>query len=53
VFSAVAMAVAWGRERIDLTGITAIGVDEIHWSTKQGFMTLEHFPKRLNRDSQV
>ena len=28
VFSAVAMAVAWGRERMDLAGITAIGVDE-------------------------
>jgi transposase len=40
VFSAVAMAVAWGRERMDMTGITAIGIDEIHWSTKQGFMTL-------------
>ena len=40
VFSAVAMAVAWGRERMDLAGITAIGVDEIHWSKKQGFMTL-------------
>jgi len=40
VFSAVAMAVAWGRECMDLTGITAIGVDEIHWSKKQGFMTL-------------
>ena len=40
VFTAVAMAVAWGRERMDLSGITAIGVDEIHWSTKQGFMTL-------------
>jgi len=40
VFSAVAMAVAWGRERMDLSGITAIGVDEIHWSKKQGFMTL-------------
>jgi transposase len=40
VFSAMAMAVAWGRERMDLAGITAIGVDEIHWSTKQGFMTL-------------
>jgi transposase len=40
VFSAVAMAVAWGRERMDMTGITAIGVDEIHWSKKQGFMTL-------------
>ena len=40
VFTAVAMAVAWGRERMDLTNITAIGVDEIHWSKKQGFMTL-------------
>jgi transposase len=40
VFTAVAMTVAWGRERRDLSGITAIGVDEIHWSTKQGFMTL-------------
>ncbi len=40
VCSAVAMAVAWGRERMDLTGITAIGVDEIHWSAKRGFMTL-------------
>jgi transposase len=40
VYSSVDMAVAWGRERMDLTDITAIGVDEIHWSTKQGFMTL-------------
>jgi transposase len=39
VFTAVSMAVTWGRERIDLTGITAIGVDEIHWG-KSGFMTL-------------
>lgn len=39
VFSAVSMAVTWGRERLDLSGITAIGVDEIHWG-KKGFMTL-------------
>ena len=39
VFSSVTRAVAWGRERIDLTGITAIGVDEIHWA-KGSFMTL-------------
>ena len=36
----MAMAVAWGPERMNLTGITAIGVEEIHWSTKQGVMTL-------------
>jgi transposase len=40
VFSSVAMAVGWGRERQDLSNITAIGVDEIHWSKKLGFMTL-------------
>jgi len=39
VFTAVSMAVAWGRERVDLTNITAIGVDEIHWG-KNAFMTL-------------
>lgn len=40
VFSSVAMAVSWGRKRMDLSDITAIGVDEIHWSKKMGFMTL-------------
>jgi len=40
VFTAVSMAVIWGRDRIDLSNITAIGVDEIHWSAKEGFLTL-------------
>jgi len=40
VFTAVSMAVAWGRERMDLSNISAIGVDEIHWSKNLGFMTL-------------
>jgi transposase len=31
VFCAVQMAVAWGRAHMDLTGITAIGIDEIAW----------------------
>lgn len=39
VFSAVSMAVTWGRDHMDLTGITAIGVDEIYWA-KNSFMTL-------------
>jgi transposase len=34
------MAVEWGREHLDLSNITAVGVDEIHWSRKLGFMTL-------------
>lgn len=39
VFTAVSMAVAWGRERMDLSNITAIGIDEIHWA-KGSFMAL-------------
>jgi transposase len=40
VFTSVAMAVAWGREHMDLSMITAIGVDEIHWSSSQGYLTM-------------
>jgi len=39
VFTSVAMAVIWGRERVDLSGVTAIGVDEIYWA-KKSFMTM-------------
>lgn len=39
VFSGVAMAVSWGRERLDLTNITALGVDEIYWA-KKSFLTM-------------
>ncbi|HEY8269888.1 MAG TPA: ISL3 family transposase [Pseudobdellovibrionaceae bacterium] len=39
VFSGVAMAVEWGRERMDLSGITALGVDEIYWA-KKSFLTV-------------
>jgi transposase len=39
VFRCVEMAVSWGRERMDLTGISAIGVDEIYWK-KGKFLTL-------------
>ena len=31
VFCSVEMAVIWGRERQDLSGIASIGVDEIQW----------------------
>jgi transposase len=40
VFRSVALAVAWGREHVDLTGIRAIGVDEIHWQYGPHFLTL-------------
>ena len=40
VFRAVAMAVAWGRDHVDLTGIRAIGIDEIHWQHGSNFLTL-------------
>lgn len=39
VFRSVEMAVDWGRQRMDLSGISAAGVDEIYW--KRGkFLTL-------------
>jgi transposase len=40
VFRSVAMAVAWGRKHVDLTGIRAIGIDEIHWQRGSQFLTL-------------
>jgi transposase len=41
VYGSVVMAVAWGRARLDLGGVEAIGVDEIHWGRgQQGYVTL-------------
>lgn len=39
VFRSVEMAVDWGRAHMDLSGITATGVDEIYWR-KGKFLTL-------------
>jgi transposase len=39
VFRSVEMAVEWGRARMDLSGITALGVDEVYWK-KGKFLTL-------------
>jgi transposase len=39
VFRSVEMAVDWGRQRMDLSGISALGVDEIYWK-KGKFLTL-------------
>jgi len=39
VFRSVEMAVDWGRGRMDLNGISAVGVDEIYWQ-KGKFLTL-------------
>jgi transposase len=40
VFRSVVLAVAWGRDHVDLTGIRAIGIDEIHWQHGPHFLTL-------------
>ena len=40
VFRAVEMAVDWGRKHMNLSGITAIGVDEIAWAQGQRYMTV-------------
>ncbi len=40
VFCAVEMAVAWGREHVDLGGVTAIGVDEMAWGRGHRYVTV-------------
>jgi transposase len=40
VFRSVQMAVEWGRQHMDLNGITAIGVDEIQWQQGHHYLTL-------------
>jgi transposase len=40
VFRSVQMAVSWGRDHMDLSGISAIGVDEIQWQRGHHYLTL-------------
>lgn len=40
VFSSVKMAVQWGRERMDLEGVTAIGIDEMQWAPGHTYVTV-------------
>jgi transposase len=40
VFRAVEMAVQWGRAHQDLSGITALGIDEIQWQRGHRYLTL-------------
>ena len=40
VYRSVAMAVQWGRAHQDLTGIEAIGLDEIQWQRGHRYLTL-------------
>lgn len=40
VFQAVTMAVDWGRQHMDLSGVTAIGVDEMQWGRGHRYITV-------------
>lgn len=40
VFSAVSMAVEWGLENRDLSGISAIGIDEVLWHRGHNYLTV-------------
>ncbi len=40
VFCSVEMAVTWGQEKRDLSGIGAIGIDEIQWQRGHKYLTL-------------
>jgi transposase len=40
VFTSVEMAVEWGRQRMSLEGITAIGIDEMQWGRGHQYITV-------------
>lgn len=40
VFGAVEMAVAYGREHLDLSGIQSLGIDEIAWGRGHRYLTV-------------
>jgi transposase len=40
VFRAVERAVLWGRDHVDLSGIKAVGIDEIQWQRGHHYLTL-------------
>jgi len=40
VFQAVEMAVEWGRSHLDLSGVSAVGIDEIQWQVGHHYLTL-------------
>lgn len=40
VYRSVQMAVNWGQARVNLTGVTAIGIDEIQWQRGHHYLTL-------------
>ena len=40
VFRSVEMAVEWGRAHQDLSGVSAIGIDEIAWQRRHRYLTL-------------
>jgi len=42
VFRSVELAVAWGREHMDLGGIKAVGIDEIQWHRGHKYLTLAY-----------
>lgn len=42
VFSSVKMAVDWGRERMDLRGIAALGIDEMQWGRGHNYVTVAY-----------
>ncbi len=47
VYTAVNMAVQWGRQHVDYNGITAIGIDEIYLGQVFGYITLVY---QINKD---
>jgi transposase len=40
VYRSIEMAVEWGRQRMDISGIKSVGVDEIQWRDGHKYLTL-------------
>ena len=40
VFSSVKMAVGWGRKRVNLDNVTALGIDEMQWGRGHNYVTV-------------
>ena len=53
VFRAVEMAVLWGRDHVDLSGIKAVGIDEIQWQTPEWNADAARFYRRLGATETV
>jgi transposase len=49
VYRSIEMAVKWGRKRMDLSGISSLGVDEVQWQYGHKYLTLVY---QIDKDAR-